>query len=92
MSFSPAPTVDELLADGLVQAVMQADHVEPDELRALLGGVALRIVRRREGERMAARVSPTPRIVWRPRAGGANARTPALPAPFAIPCGAGLCC
>ena len=91
MSFSPAPTVDELLADGLVQAVMQADHVEPDELRALLGGVAQRIFRRREGE-PKARVLATPRIVWRPRPGGANARTPALPAPAAISCGAGLCC
>ena len=47
MSFSRAPTVDELLADGLVQAVMQADHVEPNELRTLLSGVARRIARRR---------------------------------------------
>ena len=30
MSLSPLQTVDELLADGLVQAVMRADHVEPD--------------------------------------------------------------
>jgi hypothetical protein len=92
MSFSHAPTVDELLADGLVQAVMRADHVEPNELRALLGGVAGRIARRREGERKAARFFATPLLAWRPRPDGANARALAAPTPVAEPCGAGLCC
>ena len=37
------PTVDELLGDSLVQAVMRADNVEPQALRTLLEGVAGRI-------------------------------------------------
>ncbi len=37
------PSVDELLADSLIQAVMRADHVEPQALRALLKGAAGRL-------------------------------------------------
>jgi len=92
MSLSHAPTVDELLADGLVQAVMQADHVEPAELKSLLGGVADRIARRRQSERKALRFFATPRLEWRPNAEGANALSRALPPPVAEICGAGLCC
>ena len=92
MSFSRAPTFDELLADGLVQAVMQADHVESSELRTLLSGVARRIANRREGERKAARFFATPRLEWLTNSGGANARTRALPASVAEVCSAGLCC
>jgi hypothetical protein len=92
MSFSHASTVDELLADGLIQAVMRADHVEPTELRALLGGVAGRIARRREGERKAARFFATPRLEWRTNSGDANALARALLTPVANTCGAGLCC
>ena len=36
----PCPTVDELLGDSLIQAVMRADNVEPQALRALLVGAA----------------------------------------------------
>ena len=92
MSFSHAPTVDELLADGLVQAVMQADHVEPTELRTLLSGVARRIARRREGERKAARFFATPRLEWRTNSSDASALARVLPLPVADPCGARLCC
>ena len=92
MSLSHAPTVDELLADGLVQAVMRADRVEPGELRTLLSGVAGRIARRRQGERKALRFFATPRLEWRPNAEGANALARALPAPLAEVCGAGRCC
>ena len=34
------PTLEEMLSDSIVQAVMQADSVNPEELRALLGNVA----------------------------------------------------
>ena len=92
MSFSHAPTVDELLADGLIQAVMQADHVEPNELRALLGGVAGRIARRRQSEQKALRVFAIPRLEWRLGAVDANDLARALPATVAEGCVAGLCC
>ena len=45
MSLSYHPTVDDLLADSLIQAVMRADHVEPETLKTMLGGVASRIER-----------------------------------------------
>lgn len=92
MSLSHVQTVDELLADGLVQAVMQADRVEPAELRTLLSDVAGRIARRRQSERKALRFFATPRLEWRPNAEDANALARALPAPIAQVCGAGLCC
>jgi hypothetical protein len=92
MSLNHAPTVDELLADGLVQAVMQADQVEPAALRTMLDGVAGRIARRRQIEHKALRFFATQRLEWRPSVGGANALTRALPAPVAEVCGAGLCC
>jgi hypothetical protein len=43
MSLSYSPTIDDLLADSLIRAVMRADHVEPRALKALLHGVASRI-------------------------------------------------
>jgi hypothetical protein len=43
MSLSYSPKIDDLLADSLIQAVMRADHVEPQELKTLLYGVASRI-------------------------------------------------
>ena len=92
MSFSHAPTVDELLADGMVQAVMQADHVEPAELRALLGGVAGRILRSREREGEALRFFATPRLEWRPSSSGPNGLPAALPPPVGQTCSAGKCC
>jgi hypothetical protein len=92
MSLNHIPTVDELLADGLVQAVMQADRVEPSQLRTLLGGVADRIARRRQSEQKALRFFATPRLAWRPGAGGADALAGVFPAPVAAACVAGLCC
>jgi hypothetical protein len=92
MSLSHAPTVDELLSDGLVQAVMRAHRVEPAELKTLLSGVAGRIAGRRKIEWKASRFFATPRLEWRPNPGGPNALARALPAPVAETCGAGLCC
>jgi hypothetical protein len=43
MSLSHGPTLDDLLADPLIQTVMRADHVEPQALRALMSGAAGRI-------------------------------------------------
>jgi len=43
MSLSYNPTIDDLLADSLIQTVMRADHVEPQALETLLYGVAGRI-------------------------------------------------
>jgi hypothetical protein len=38
-----SPTVDDLMADSLIQAVMRADRVEPQALKSLLNSAALRI-------------------------------------------------
>ena len=38
-----AQTIDDLLADSLIQKVMLADRVEPQALRTLLDGTARRI-------------------------------------------------
>jgi hypothetical protein len=34
------PTLDEILSDSIVEAVMQADAVDPDELGVMLGQIA----------------------------------------------------
>ena len=34
------PTLDEILSDSIVAAVMQADAVDPDQLGAMLGQIA----------------------------------------------------
>ena len=39
----PSPTLDDLLADSLIQTVMQADRVEPEAVRALMDGAARRL-------------------------------------------------
>jgi hypothetical protein len=36
-------TIDDLLADALIQKVMLADHVEPQALRSLLGAAQRRM-------------------------------------------------
>ena len=38
-----AQTIDDLLADSLIQKVMLADRVEPDALKTLLDGTARRL-------------------------------------------------
>jgi hypothetical protein len=40
--------IDDLLADSLVQAMMRADHVEPDTLRSLMKNVSGRISREKD--------------------------------------------
>ena len=48
MSLHHIPTIDDLLADLLIQKVMGADRVEPQALKALLAGAAARIAAGRE--------------------------------------------
>jgi len=36
----PEPTLDEMLSDSIIQAVMAADHVDPRTLRAALRQVS----------------------------------------------------
>jgi hypothetical protein len=43
MSLRHSPTIDDLMADSMIQAVMRADHVEPQALKSLLNGAALRV-------------------------------------------------
>ena len=54
MSLYHNSTIDELLADPLIQTVMRADQVEPQALKALLNGAASRITATRR-ERAAER-------------------------------------
>ena len=47
MAYRSAETIDDLLADSLIQKVMLADHVEPQALRTLLDGTARRVAEAR---------------------------------------------
>ena len=47
MAYRSAQTVDDLLADSLIQKVMLADRVEPQALKTLLDGTARRIAESR---------------------------------------------
>ncbi len=65
MSQRLSPTLDELLGDSLIQAVMRADHVEPQAVRALFAEPAGRIVRRAQ-RRTESRERIFPETVDRP--------------------------
>ena len=43
MAYRNAETIDDLLADSLIQKVMLADRVEPQALKTLLDGTARRL-------------------------------------------------
>jgi hypothetical protein len=49
----PEPTLDEILSDSIVEAVMQADAVDPDELGMMFGRIA-RTLRAAEPVRRAS--------------------------------------
>jgi hypothetical protein len=49
MAYRSAQTIDDLLADSLIQKVMLADHVEPQALKTVLEGTARRIAESRRG-------------------------------------------
>ena len=87
MAYRSAQTVDDLLADALIQKVMRADRVEPQALKNLLDGTARRIADSRRagsaqiGQDLGRRVSfRGPLLLMRPatRATGGE-------------CGASLC-
>jgi hypothetical protein len=54
MSLRHGPTLDELLADPLIQTVMRADNVEREALKALLNGAARQIAAGRASQRAGA--------------------------------------
>ena len=54
MAYRSAETIDDLLADALIQKVMLADHVEPQALKNLLEGTARRIADSRRGASVQA--------------------------------------
>ena len=87
MAYQSAQTIDDLLADSLIQKVMLADRVEPQALKILLDGTARRIA----DSRRAAAVQ-----VGQDRGRRGSFRAPLLlmrPAPrtTAGQCGASLC-
>jgi hypothetical protein len=49
MAYRSAQTIDDLLADALIQKVMLADHVEPQALKSLLERAVRRIADSRRG-------------------------------------------
>jgi hypothetical protein len=87
------PTVDELLGDSLVQAVMRADGVEPQALRTLLEITAGRMAAARSENELrpigALLANPpierrlTPRVPMGPTRGRSVSQ--------AGPCGSALC-
>ncbi len=88
MAYQNAQTIDDLLADALIQKVMLADRVEPQALRTLLDGTARRIADSRRaatvqvGQDLGRRSSfRGPLLLMRP-----SART------TGSECGASLCC
>ena len=73
MAHRNALTIDDLLADPLIQKVMRADRVEPEPLKVLLQGTARRIADARRtgsvqvGEDLGRRIGPrAPLMLMRP--------------------------
>jgi hypothetical protein len=46
-------TIDDLLGDSLIQAVMRADRVEPRALKVMLTGVGAKVAARRQEPKLA---------------------------------------
>jgi hypothetical protein len=87
------PTVDDLLADSLIQAVMRADNVEPQALRTLLQATAGRIAAGRERDaRRAGGLLPKPPIDRRPTPRASIDMARLKPVRPAEPCGSAICC
>jgi hypothetical protein len=92
MSLRYSSTIDELLGDSLVQAIMRADNVEPQALKTLLADAAFRVAAT-PGERRPARGLMTRPPIDR-RATSRDASVPARVRRqlLAGPCGSALCC
>ena len=73
MSLRQSETIDELLGDSLVQAVMRADNVEPQALRTLLADASFRLADRVERDSgSASRPLRIPSFDRRPASRGAE--------------------
>jgi hypothetical protein len=90
MSMHDRTTIDELMADPLIQKVMRADRVEPQALRALMDGAALRIAEARASRPSVVFVN-APENRRNPLRRQAPA--PARRSPRSLgDCGSALCC
>ena len=69
------PTLEEILADSIVRAVMEADGVDPDALEAMLKGVSPheQLTLYRPGLQSKGGVPEYPFQLGRPREGGVHA-------------------
>jgi hypothetical protein len=93
MSQRLSPTLDELLGDSLIQAVMRADNVEPQALRMLLAETAGRIEARREGEtKLASVFFSRPSIDRRATVRALSPPSRVRPAQAVGACASTLCC
>jgi hypothetical protein len=92
MSLRHSPTVDELLGDSLVQAVMRADNVEPQALRTLLTEIAARVAGAPVDQRPMNGLMTRPPIDRRPTSRGATSPARVRSAALADPCGSAFCC
>jgi hypothetical protein len=89
MPLRHSPTIDDLLADTLVQAVMKADRVDPQTLRNLAVETGFRIAAARAEGRSATR-PPAELIRRRPTPRDSIVRTRSRNAPDSS--GSALCC
>jgi len=79
-------TIDDLMQDSLIGAMMRADRVEPQALRALLAEAATGLARRADSGRRATAAKPPEARRPPQRAAHASRPRPALPEPRAC-CG-----
>ena len=88
-----SPTVDDLLGDSLIQAVMRADNVEPQALRTLLSDMGDRVAAaRRDARSQPSVLFGKPALDRRPQSRLALAPPRVRPQPLAGSCGSVVCC
>jgi hypothetical protein len=92
MSLRYSPTIDELLGDSLVQAVMRADDVEPQALKTLLADAAFRIAAAPRERRPTSGPMTRPAIDGRATSRDTNAPARLRRQSLAGACGSALCC
>jgi hypothetical protein len=94
MLLSRHPTINELLGDSLVQAVMRADHVQPQALRTVLADAANRVAAARlEREpRSGSGLYASPRIDSRETPRSPSRMPPIRRQPLADRCASAFCC
>jgi hypothetical protein len=92
MSLRYSPTIDELLGDSLIQAVMRADAVEPQALKTLLADAAFRVAAAPGERRPASGLMTGPAIDRRATSREASVLARARRQSLAASCGSALCC